>query len=95
MLMAPLDDTARSMLLFPTWPSDRWNVRFKMHAPLNTTIEASCQDGQLEYLVVTPPQRKADITVVNCQHKSDDGEVGTVCPGSAHRTVHCACLRLL
>ena len=43
MLMAPLDDTARSMLLFPTWPSDRWNVRFKMHAPLNTTIEASCQ----------------------------------------------------
>ena len=76
MLMAPLDDAARSMLLFPTWPSDRWNVRFKMHAPLNTTIEASCQNGQLEYLVVTPPQRKADITVVNCQHKSDDGEVG-------------------
>ena len=43
MLMAPLDDEARSMLLFPTFPTGQWDVRFKMHAPLNTTVEASCQ----------------------------------------------------
>ena len=43
MLMAPLDDEARSMLLFPTFPTAQWDVRFKMHAPLNTTVEASCQ----------------------------------------------------
>jgi hypothetical protein len=66
MLMSPLDDDARKMLLFPTWPVDRWNVRFKLHAPLNTTVEASCQDGKLEYLIVTPPERAVDVTVLNC-----------------------------
>ena len=49
-----------------SWPSHKWNVRFKMHAPRNTTIEASCQGGKLEYLTVTPPERKADVTVLNC-----------------------------
>ena len=44
--MAPLDDEARSMLLFPTFPTGQWDVRFKMHAPLNTTVEASCQGPQ-------------------------------------------------
>ena len=39
-----------------------------------------CAGGKLEYLVVTPAERKADITVVNCQHKSDDGEVGASRP---------------
>ena len=67
MLMAPLDDDKRSMLLFPTFPTAKWDVRFKMHAPLNTTIEASCQGGKLEYLIVTPPERKADIKVMNCE----------------------------
>lgn len=66
MLMSPLDDEKRSMLLFPTFPTDTFDVRFKMHAPLNTTIEASCQGGKLEYLIVTPPERAADITVLNC-----------------------------
>ena len=68
MLMALLDDTARSVLLFPTFPIDVWNVRFKMHASRNTTIETSCQGGKLEYLIVTPPERKKDITVLNCKH---------------------------
>jgi hypothetical protein len=67
MLMAPLDDEKRSMVLFPTFPTAQMNVRFKMHAPLKTTIEASCQGGKLEYLVVTPPERKADIKVMNCE----------------------------
>jgi hypothetical protein len=67
MLMSPLDDAKRSLLLFPTFNTSKFNVRFKMHAPLNTTIEASCQHGKLEYLIVDPPARKADITVLNCQ----------------------------
>jgi hypothetical protein len=67
MLMAPLDDAKRSMVLFPTWPVERWNVRFKLHAPLNTTVEASCQGGQLEYLIVTPASRSSDFTVANCR----------------------------
>ena len=67
-LLLPLDDARRRMIVFPSFPTARWNVRFKLHAPLNTTIEASCQKGVLEYLIVTPPQRKADITVLNCEH---------------------------
>ena len=66
MLIAPVDDAARSMILFPTFPTGQWNVRFKMHAPLNTTIEASCQGGKLEYLNAVPASRKKDITVMNC-----------------------------
>ena len=58
--------THRKMLVFPTWPADKWDVRFKLHAPRNTTIEASCQGGKLEYLIVTPPERRADVQVLNC-----------------------------
>ena len=66
MLMLPLDDVNRTMLLFPSFPVDRWNVRFKLVAPRNTTIEASCQSGKLEYLRVTPAARAKDVTVLNC-----------------------------
>ena len=41
MLMSTLDDDKGSVLLFPAFPAQQWNVRFKMHAPRNTTIEAS------------------------------------------------------
>jgi hypothetical protein len=67
MLMSTLDDAKGSVLLFPAFPAQQWNVRFKMHAPRNTVIEASCQQGKLGYLIVTPPERKADVTVVNCK----------------------------
>ena len=67
MLMMPLDDPKRRMILFPSFSVSRWNVRFKLHAPLNTTIEASCQGGKLEYLVVVPAERRDDITVANCK----------------------------
>ena len=67
MLMSTVDDAKGSVLLLPAWPSAMWNVRFKMHAPRNTTIEASCQDGKLGHLAVTPPERKADITLANCK----------------------------
>jgi len=61
MLLSPVDDEKRSLLLLPTWNATRWNVRFKLHAPLNTTVEASCQNGKLEYLHVTPPSRTQDV----------------------------------
>jgi len=61
MLVSPLDDDRRQLLLFPTFDTTRWNVRFKLHAPLNTTIEASCQNGSLEYLIVTPASRRDDV----------------------------------
>ena len=67
MLMAPADDAALSITLFPTFPVDTWDVAFKMKAPKDTTIEAACVNGTLAYLIVTPPERKADVTVVNCR----------------------------
>ena len=67
MLMSTLDDANGSVLLFPAFPVARWDVRFKMHAPRNTTIEASCQAGKLEYLVVTPAERRPAVTVLNCR----------------------------
>eukprot|EP00041_Stephanoeca_diplocostata_P024736 m.635485 g.635485 ORF g.635485 m.635485 type:complete len:147 (+) comp22585_c1_seq4:211-651(+) len=67
MLLTPLDNDQQGVLLFPTWPTDTWNVAFKLWAPLNTTIEASCTNGTLDYLIVTPPERKADVTVLNCK----------------------------
>ncbi len=66
MLMAPLDDAKKTIQLFPAFPTSQFNVRFKLHAPLNTTIEASCQNGTLEYLTVTPAARRRDVIVLNC-----------------------------
>eukprot|EP01052_Picozoa_sp_SAG31_P029883 SAG31_NODE_3012_length_4788_cov_2.735125_2_plen_87_part_00 len=70
MLLAPLDDQKKSVLLFPAWPVEQWNVRFKLHAPLNTTIEASCQGGELEYLRVTPRERAADVKLAHCKPRA-------------------------
>ena len=71
--LAPLDDPDRSVLLFPAFPVHQWNVRFKLHAPLNTTIEASCQGGVLEYLRVTPHERAAHVKVAHCEQRPRGG----------------------
>jgi len=39
MLMQPADDEAGSVFLFPSFPVNQWDVKFKMHASRNTTIE--------------------------------------------------------
>lgn len=67
MLLSPLDDAKQGVLLFPTWPTEKWNVHFKLHAPLNTTIEAECINGTLTKFVVTPPSRMSDVQVLNCK----------------------------
>eukprot|EP00937_MAST-01D_sp_MAST-1D-sp2_P000388 g388.t1 len=66
MLLGPLDDAGQKMLLFPTWPTARWDVDVKLHAPRQTTVEAACINGTLTKLVVTPAARRADIQVLNC-----------------------------
>jgi len=50
----------RSLYLFPAWPKT-WDVRFKLHAPYNTTVEAVLKNGKLESLIVSPESRRADI----------------------------------
>ncbi len=52
------------IVLFPAWPKD-WNVEFKLHAPLNTTVEGVFKAGKLERLTVTPEKRSADVIRMN------------------------------
>jgi hypothetical protein len=58
-----LQSDGDKILLFPAWPKE-WDVDFKLHAPQNTTVEASWVGGTLARLVVTPASRAKD--VVNC-----------------------------
>ncbi|UYQ95529.1 DUF5703 domain-containing protein [Chitinophaga horti] len=41
------------ILLFPGWPGDK-DVHFKLHAPRQTTVEATLKDGKVVYLQVEP-----------------------------------------
>ena len=67
MLLAPLDDADQRVLLFPSWPTDRWDVHVKLMAPRNTTVEAACVNGTLTLLRVTPAARMKDVLVRNCR----------------------------
>ena len=57
MLLQTVDE---KIYLFPAWPAD-WNVHFKLHAPYQTTVEASLKEGKLEWLKVVPAHRAKDI----------------------------------
>jgi len=50
----------KKIILFPSWPKD-WDVHFKLHAPYNTTIEATIRNGKLEKLEVLPKEREKDV----------------------------------
>jgi len=70
MLLTPLEDDRQRMVVFPTWPVDKWDVSFKLHGPLNTTVQGACVGGVLQELVVTPAERKGDVEVVGCRKQS-------------------------
>jgi hypothetical protein len=50
--------------LLAAWPKD-WDVDFKLHAPQQTTIEASVKNGKVVKLIVTPRSRLKDVVVMN------------------------------
>ncbi len=50
----------KQIRLLPAWPAD-WDVTFKLHAPIGTTIEGEARDGKIVRLSVTPEPRKKDI----------------------------------
>jgi hypothetical protein len=56
----------KKILLFPAWPKD-WDVHFKLHAPYNTTVEATLEDGKLLDMKVFPEQRRKDVTMMLAQ----------------------------
>ncbi len=67
MLIQPVDDQNGSSVLFPSWPCS-WDVDFKLRAPRNTIVSGTFKQGQLQSLIVDPPERKASITMMNCQN---------------------------
>ena len=58
-----LQNDGRSILLFPAWPKDK-DVHFKLHAPYNTTVEASLVDVKITELNVLPESRRSDVKVM-------------------------------
>ena len=59
MLMQTVDNR---IYLFPAWPKE-WDVHFKLHAPQQTTVEATLKNGKIVSLQVLPVERKKDIIV--------------------------------
>jgi hypothetical protein len=50
----------REIRLLPAWPAD-WNAEFKLHAPLQTTVEGRVEQGKVTRLKVTPASRARDV----------------------------------
>ncbi|WP_262710202.1 DUF5703 domain-containing protein [Hymenobacter jeollabukensis] len=57
-----LQTADRKILLLPAWPR-AWDVHFKLHAPYQTTVECTVQNGKVTQLLVTPEARRADVEV--------------------------------
>ncbi len=55
----PLEAGGKIRLL-PAWPKD-WDVRFKLHAPGNTTVECVYEGGKVKSLKVLPKTRARDL----------------------------------
>lgn len=75
--------------LFPAWPAD-WDVDFKLHAPRQTTVEASLRGGKLVNLKVTPESRTKDVVNWLGRVPADTAlhEVGARKPITATSTWH-------
>jgi len=52
----------KRIILLPAWPQN-WSADFKLHAPYQTTVEASVRNGKIIRLRVTPESRKKDVLV--------------------------------
>jgi len=51
------------ILIVPSLPNE-WNARFKLHAPMNTIVEAEYDKGELITLNVSPQSRMADVYIL-------------------------------
>lgn len=51
------------IFLLPAWPKE-WQTEFKLHAPLNTTIEGELVNGEIKNLKVIPEVRRKDVIVM-------------------------------
>lgn len=63
-----LQTNGEQILLFPAWPKE-WNVHFKLHAPGETTVEATLKNGKVTDLKVLPKSREKDIVIMLEKYK--------------------------
>ena len=61
-MLMQVDPYSRKIYLLPAWP-EGWDVDFKLHAPGNTTIEATLKRGEVVKLIVTPESRMQDVVI--------------------------------
>ncbi|HEY1791097.1 MAG TPA: DUF5703 domain-containing protein [Verrucomicrobiae bacterium] len=54
----------KRIILLPAWPKN-WTAHFKLHAPYDTTVEATVRNGKISGLRVTPESRKKDVIIWN------------------------------
>ena len=60
------------ILLLPAWPK-KWDAEFKLHAPMQTTVEGVVRDGKMVELKVTPESRRKDIQVMDVTEVQPEG----------------------
>lgn len=53
----------KRILLFPAWPRDK-DVKFRLQAPYNTTVQAEWKGGKLVRLYVWPEERRKDVELM-------------------------------
>jgi hypothetical protein len=58
-----LQADGKKIYLCPAWPKNQ-DVHFKLHAPYNTTVEATVINGKVQSLTVLPEVRKKDVIVM-------------------------------
>lgn len=62
-----LQTDGKKIFLCPAWPKDQ-DVHFKLHAPHNTTVEATVVQGKVQSLIVLPEERKKDVIDMLTEH---------------------------
>lgn len=64
-MLLQTDNHGERLLLFPAWPVGAWpNLKFKIHAERNTTLQGELKAGKLVSLVVTPPERRKAVEIL-------------------------------
>jgi alpha-L-fucosidase 2 len=59
-----LQPDGKKLILLPAWPSN-WSADFKLHAPLETTVEGHVEKGKITRLVVQPESRAKDVVAAD------------------------------
>lgn len=54
------------IFLTPAWPLD-WNAKFKLHAPNQTTVEGTVENGKITVLNVTPQDSMMKVIIIDSQ----------------------------